>query len=533
MKRLFYLLLFSLFLSAIGVQAQTKDRFSYFLASDSIYEAADHTYLERDTIDKYGFILLTGEDQFIQITNKPVCVICYDAVADTAFYLYALSVAYNVDETTGEREVLMGEWNPSTSNLAHNRGWKNVKNAQFPYMYLWWSVENQHEEKYYSFSDLVSGMYYVKLEKENMGTSDNPSNALIFFAKMDDLNPLPKEIDYPRVEYYKYTKHTSSSSYGSGYSKYGSLYNYNAFTMMYGLAHGGSSRSSSSTSTYYTWDHYCGMGISKLERLRTGPFNGLYPWMHLDNVYKDNQAIVLYMPNDNTSYGVKKSSDFDNRFDAYWYDLVPFSITEKNFYCPESQPTEEMIMLIDVEKKRMCVIPLSYYKKHWLSWDYETLMLYINLYYVNYEIEGNEGMPMTPEEVKTEIDLYEKLYADHDGAEKAREYAFGDAKMMYDKTLQIIDWFYLHYNEDGHGWLPPMTEEEIKKIIDEYGKYYNDEAGAAELRKYAFGDAGVDDITIDVQDNNPYYNLQGLPVNVDQLEKFKIYIHNGKKYMER
>ncbi|MCQ2088392.1 MAG: hypothetical protein MJZ37_10085 [Bacilli bacterium] len=522
-------------MSAIGVQAQDTERYTYYLVSDSIFEASSYTYIERDSVDTYGFIPLTGDDQFIQITNKPVYVVCYDAVADSAFYLYAHSAAYNIDENTGEPVLWMGEWNPSSYNKANNKGWKNVKNASFPYMYLWWSMENSHEEKYYSFSDLVSGMYYVKLEKETMKTGYNSNDAVISFFKMDDLNPITPVWNYPIIQIYEYTKHTqtsyASSSSGSGYSKYGSLYNYNAFTMMYSLAHGSSSRGSSSTSTYYTWDSKEKKYLSKYSFMDSGYFEGYYT-CYVEGVYEKNKAVVLYLPKDNTAYGVKKTNVYSDRFETYWYELVPYNSTDRNWYCPESIPEKSMELIIDVENKRVCAVPSTFFSTYYYAKDYDDLKWYIDRYYLNYEIQGNESMPLTIGDVDLFITVYDKVYDDPEGAKELREYALGDMNKNYEMIIKFIDWFYLHYSPVGHG-CPPMTEEKIKKIIDEYGEYYNDEAGAAELRKYAFGDTGVDDITIDVQDNNPYYNLQGLPVNVDQLEKFKIYIHNGKKYMER
>lgn len=527
------LLSFLLFMSVTGIQAQISERYTYYLVSDSIFEASDHTYLNRDTVDVYGFIPLTGDDQFIQITNKQFYVACYDAVTDSSFYLYAASVAFHIDETTGESIAYMGEWNPSEYNQSRNKGWKNVKNQDFSYYYLWWSMENLREETAYSFSGLETGMYYVKLEKEMMKTGSNPNDAVVLFAKMSDLNPLTSTYDYPIVGLYKYTEHTStsyaSSSSGTGYSRYGSLYNYNAFTMMYDLSHGSSSSSSSTSSTYYSWDYYVKMKMGSYDYLKTGVFKGMYLWTSLKGVYKNNQALVLYMPNDNTPYGMKKSDVCDDRFDTYWYDLVPYSSTERNWYCPETEPEEDMYMLIDVDNKRVYVISKAMYDDCWLTRDYDEVKFYMDYFYLNYEIEGNESFLMTPSLINEWIEKYGKLYADPDGAQELRDYMLNGAEKYYQNIMKTIDWLYLNYDDPTHiCGLPELTADDINEYIDEYAKYYNDEEGAKALRKYAFGDTDVNDVTVDDElEEGAYYTLQGIKVN--HTKKGCIYIRNGKK----
>lgn len=462
------LIILALLLSVSGF-AQDQSRYKYFLCSDSILEMSNPDYLDRDTVGFYGFYALTGDVQYFQITDKPAYVICYDAVLDSAFYLYAYSAVYSYNESTGEYDYWMGEWNPSSYNQANNMGWKNVKNSNFPYYYLWWTMQDYTGEGYYAFG-LEPGMYMVQLCKEDM-IDDDP---IILLAKIDNLNPVQTVYHDPRIQYYKYTQHTTSSgtSSGGGYSKYGSLYNYNAFTCIYDISH---SRSHTSTSTYYTWDRFWLWDFRftfnytsyKNYMIGRGPMNGM---MAFSVTNDPNTALTFYIPKDNTEYGVVRSSDYDTRIDAYWYDLVPFTTSPNRNFLTLDLPKDQMFVLWDWNTKRVALITKDTYYDILSPMSYDDVYNYINWSFVNFD--------------------------------------------------------YTYYDPDGGDETRPMTVEEVKQMIDEYEKIWNDPVGAQKLREFAFGTEGIEALTAD--EDAPYYNLQGMKVNPSTPG---IYIRNGKKVL--
>lgn len=519
------LLLFA-FMASTGIFAQDFDRYSFYLVSDSIYETKDYTYLERDTVDVYGTIPLTGENQFVQISDKPVLVARYDAKLDTLIYLHAYSAVYSIDPATGEPNYWMGNWNPSKYSKDNNLGWDKAKNKDFPYMYLWWTFENYSApDEYYAFH-IDPGMYRVRLDMGSM-IDDDP---IILFGKMDDLKPLEDTYLCPVALYYKYTKHITTTSGPS--ASYGAVRDF--LSALYYINHGSSSPK---TETYYTWDFYWGRAFDNGTPLERGPFKGYYYWMHLDEVYKNNKAMLLCVPNHGRNIcGIKKTDNYDSRFDTNWYDLVPVdedqywtitrgaTVDDISWYCPDEEPAESMGMLLDVDNMRVCFVPASFFDKHWLAKDYDDVEFYANYFFVNYELEGNESMPLSPGEMNEMIEDYGKLYNDPAGAKKLHDYAFGNVAKGYENMRKVIDWFYLHFNPEG--WLPAMDADEIKRRIDEYAQCFNDPTGAKQLREYAFGANGIDNISADGKEI--LYDLSG---RRDTKPSKGFYIRNGKKIL--
>lgn len=498
------------FVAGTGLFAQDFDRYSYYLVSDSIYETKDYTYLERDTVDAYGFIPLTGEDQFVQITDKPVFVARYDAKQDTLIYLYAYSAVYNIDPTTGEPHYWMGNWNPSTYSKNNNLGWDKAKNQSLPYMYLWWTLENYSApEEYYVFH-IDPGMYYVLLDKESM-IDDDP---MILFGKMDDLKPIPVIPDFPRIDYYKRTAHTYTT--GGNSSSYGAINNF--WSALYYINHGSSS-SGSTTKTYYTWDKYG--TITSIEDPRYEAHDILKDYYHVSlYLYQYGAAAVFYQPNDAKPYGVEKA-EYDSRLETYWYNLVPYE-EQKNWLSPEEEPEVAKVLFWDMENNRVCLVDWQLYQDIIYCYDFESCMNQFDWFYINYNPAGCESYPFSALDVQELIVKYEKYAFDPEGAKKLREYALNKEK-SYDVVRRLIDTLYLNYDASSL-WVPQFTEEKVKEYIDAYETVFNDPAGAQKLREYAFGANGIGDISADGKEI--FYDLSGRRITNPSKG---IYIRNGKK----
>lgn len=227
MKRLYTFL----FILLCTITASAK--IEYYLLSDSIFEPTDYhkteytkpngekvsmSAYERFMADEDGLILLTGEWQYIQITDKPFYVLKYNTETDECNFLYAYDtyydLKYDASTDTYSREYWYGTYNPRGSRLAqimHGNCslrdyscwelWGSHKTQ--PWEALWFTEENYNDEIYYCFN-MSQGLYAICA----VFTDDN-SDIVLQTYRIDDL--LMPECRYPFLRIYQGQTETSSN----------------------------------------------------------------------------------------------------------------------------------------------------------------------------------------------------------------------------------------------------------------------------------------------------------------------------------
>ena len=192
-----------------------------YLISDSIFEPTrfDRTEYtkpngekismcayERKMVDDDGMILLTGQYQYIQITNEPFALLQYDDETGDFFYYYAYDWYYETeyDPVTGtyvptpDAEYWTGEWYPWGSqieyDMCHDADGKKIdswacpavgKLTNQPWHCLWWTGECYTEKPYYYFS-VDPGIYIVNISADEHGIGP-----VLIMYKIWDLEPIP------------------------------------------------------------------------------------------------------------------------------------------------------------------------------------------------------------------------------------------------------------------------------------------------------------------------------------------------------
>ncbi len=206
------------------------DRYEMALFSDSIHEVS--SLLGSPDLRIYADSLIYLDPDayhYVQITNKPVYLICHDTQDDKYFWMYPYDYFYEMtlneetDYWEPSSEYYFGTWTPSNSTLCSQIGKKdgwwerlsifgsagsgawwypeqyftsyNVSTSAQPYEYQWWTFDNYNEEIYTHFK-MEPGLYYVKTYA---GLHYFASSVVLEMRKLKDLKEGISPRAYPRI----------------------------------------------------------------------------------------------------------------------------------------------------------------------------------------------------------------------------------------------------------------------------------------------------------------------------------------------
>ena len=189
-----------------------------YLISDSIFEPTrfketmytkpngDNIYMygyERKMVDDDGMVLLTGQYQYMQITNEPFALLQYDDETGEFFYYYAYDWYYEtvLDPETNtyvpapDATYWYGQWMPWGSQVQQEMcydadgnnvdSWWYLNQTEQPWHCLWWTFNCCTEKPYYYFS-VDPGLYIVSISADEHGIGP-----VLLMYKICDLDPIP------------------------------------------------------------------------------------------------------------------------------------------------------------------------------------------------------------------------------------------------------------------------------------------------------------------------------------------------------
>ena len=212
MRRIYTLLFVMLCTLTVSAEWHT------YLVSDSIFEpkkvdVTEYTKpngqkfkmygYQRHMVDDDGMVLLTGEYQYMQFTDKPFMLMQYDDETDEYYYYYAFDWYYEtvLDPETDtyvpapDATYWYGQWDPWFSQLhtdmcnSKDDNWlwaqDRIMNGTKPWQYLWWTYENYTGIPFYYFS-VDPGLYIVNIFADEHGIGP-----VLALYKVCDLDPIP------------------------------------------------------------------------------------------------------------------------------------------------------------------------------------------------------------------------------------------------------------------------------------------------------------------------------------------------------